>query len=73
MDLWVKRRILTTTSHVFPLKLLCKKDMYNVNHCVSIIKEFDFFFMLCFFSKFMYFKCIKPSAAFNLLPLFSIY
>jgi hypothetical protein len=49
MDLWVERRIITTTSHVFSLKLLCKKDMYSVNHCVDTIKEFEYFFMSGFF------------------------
>jgi hypothetical protein len=72
MDLWVERRIITTTLHVFSLKLLCKKDMYSVNHCVNTIKEFEIFFPVAFFSKFMYCD-IKPSVAFNLLPLFNVY
>jgi hypothetical protein len=44
LNLWVERRILTNTSHVFSsLKLLHKEDTYNINHCVDTIKKIHFF------------------------------
>jgi hypothetical protein len=42
-NLWVERKILTTTSHVFNLKLLCKKNIYNINHYVGIVQNLIFF------------------------------
>jgi hypothetical protein len=39
LDLSVEGRILTSKSHFFPLKLMCEKDIYNINHCVGTIKE----------------------------------
>jgi hypothetical protein len=46
LDLRVERTILTIASHVFSLKLLRKKNIYKINHCVSIVKKIYFFFML---------------------------
>jgi hypothetical protein len=40
----LKRKILINTSHVFSLKLLCKKYTYNINHCVGIIEKTPIFF-----------------------------
>ncbi len=33
------RKDSTITSHVFILELLCKKDIYSINHYVNIIKK----------------------------------
>jgi hypothetical protein len=52
----------TTTSHVFTLELLCKKDIYNINHYVNIEKNYEFFSCLA-----LYCKCFKPSATFNVM------
>ncbi len=43
MDLSIEGRILTSSSHVFSLKLLCKKDAYNISHCEGIVKKIFFF------------------------------
>lgn len=29
---------------IFLLKLLCKKHIYNINHCVDVAKKIEFFF-----------------------------
>jgi hypothetical protein len=29
----------------FSLKLLCKKDIYDINYCVGTIKKIDFFLL----------------------------
>jgi hypothetical protein len=47
LDLSIEGRILTSTSHVFFFETICKKNIYNVNHCASIIKKNpNFFFLL---------------------------
>jgi hypothetical protein len=67
LDLWVEGRILTISSHVFSLKLLCRKDTYNVNHCAGTIKKIHFFSCWA-----LYCKYVEPNATFNLLLLFSL-
>ncbi len=47
--------------------IVCKKDIYNINHCVNIIKIFWFF--SCWE---LYYKCIKLGVVFNFLLLFSV-
>jgi hypothetical protein len=67
LDLWVERIILTGTSPFFSLKLLFKKDTYNISHCMSTIKK-----NLNFFSCWaLYYKCIKPGTTFYSLCMFS--
>jgi hypothetical protein len=39
----LKGGFLTNTSIFFSLKLLCKKYIYNVNHCANTIKNLIFF------------------------------
>jgi len=47
--------------------IVCKKDIYNINHCANIIKIFWFFSCWA-----LYYKCIKLGVVFNFLLLFSV-
>jgi hypothetical protein len=75
LNLWVERKILTTSSHVFSLKLLSEKDIYNIYHSyffyytfVDIVKKNPFF---CSHWA-LYYKCVELGATFNSLLLFSV-
>ncbi len=61
--------ILTIASHVFSLKLLCKKDTYNVYHRANIVKKIKKK-KSCWA---LYYKCVEPSVTFNLLLFFNVY
>jgi hypothetical protein len=56
------------TSHFFSLNLLCKKNTYNINYCVGIVKKHSkLFFMSC-----IILQCVELGAALNSLLIFSV-
>ncbi len=63
LDLWVQGGILTITTNVFSFKLLCKKNVYIVNHCAGTVKKCWALYIM---------KFVKPNATFNLLLSFNV-
>ncbi len=51
----------------FSLKLLCKKNMYNINYCASIIKNLFFFSCLA-----LYYKCIELGVTLKSFLIFNV-
>jgi hypothetical protein len=56
------------TSHFFSLKLLCKKNTYNINYCVVLVKKHSkLFFMSC-----IILQCVELGVALNSLLIFCV-